>query len=163
MFSARFFRRLGWICFTLMWIPFIGIFIGMAGMPEGSYDWVELPLVARISIVGAGVFFALSSVFLTGSMLLGAIQNRFLLANGQAATATIREIQSTGQTVNDYYVGMSFLLDVTPTTEPSFQARAEKLVPMHMLAQYAVGGSVQVRFNPNSKVVAIVDEISPQG
>jgi hypothetical protein len=60
--------------------------------------------------------------------------------------------------VNDYYVGMSFLLDVKPMNEPSFQGRAEKLVPMPMLAQYKVGETVNVRFDPQTQAVAIPDE-----
>jgi len=162
MISASFLRRLGWLCFMLMWIPFIGLFVGMAGMPEGSYDWGELPILARISIIGTGTFFFLSFALIFGSMAMSSIQNRLLLANGELATATIRDIQPTGQTLNNYYVGMSFLLDVTPTTEPSFQARAEKMVPMPMLVQYKVGDSIQIRFSSKSKAVAIVDQVPGQ-
>ncbi len=163
MLSSRQLRKLGWLFFTLMWIPFTGIFIGMAGMPDGSYDWTELPLIARISMAGTGILVALSTLLLIGSAVVGAVQNRSLLANGQLANATIAGIEPTGQTVNNYYVGMSFLLDVRPAYEMPFQARAEKLVPMHMLSQYTIGGSVQVRFDPKSKAVAIVEGNPSQG
>jgi len=162
MLSSRQLRKLGRLCFTLMWIPFIGIFIGMAKMPTGSYDWVELPLLTRISMIAAGGFMALSMLLQFGSSMMSGAQNRSLQSNGQIAEATIKGIESTGQTVNDYYVGMSFLLDVRPMNEPSFQARTEKLVPMHMISQYTIGGSVQVRFDPDSKTVAFVDDSQPQ-
>ncbi|MBN2118695.1 MAG: hypothetical protein JW730_19130 [Anaerolineales bacterium] len=158
MFSSRRLRRLGWLFFALMWIPFTGIFIGMAKMPGGSYDWIELPLLTRGSMLGTGALMVLALLFLSGSAVIGAAQNRSLLAHGQLASATIKGIEPTGQTVNNYYVGMSFLLDVRPATEPSFQARAEKMLPMHMIPRYTLGSSVQVRFDPHSKAVAIVEE-----
>ena len=162
MVSARM-RKIGWICFSLAWIPFAGIFIGMAKLPEGSYDWVELPLLARVSMIGAGSLMVLAMIFLLGSMLYSSIKNKELMNDGKSASATIVKIEPTGQTVNNYYVGMSFLLDVKPINEPSFQARAEKLIPMPMLAQYHIGSLVNVKFDPKSQAVAIPDEnlVSP--
>ena len=158
MFSSRNMRKLGWLFFKLMWIPFIGIFVGMIGMPNGSYDWLELPSLARFSILAVGIFTTISMILLLGSMLFGAAQNRALEENGQPAKATILNIEPTGQTVNDYYVGMSFLLDVQPPNETPFQARAEKLVPMHMMGQYQIGNIVDVKFDPGSHAIAIPDQ-----
>ena len=35
-------RKIGWICFSLMWIPFFAMFAGLWNMPSGSYDFDEL-------------------------------------------------------------------------------------------------------------------------
>jgi len=157
MFSSRNTRKLGWLFFALMWIPFIGIFVGMSGMPEGSYDWGELPLITRYSLIAVGIFMALSMISLFGGMAFGASRNRSLLEHGQSAEATILEVKPTGTTVNNYYLGMSFLLDVQPLNEPPFQAWAERLVPMHMMAQYQNGSVIEVKFDPNTQAVAIPD------
>jgi hypothetical protein len=156
--SSRRLRKTGWIFFSLAWIPFIGIFVGMAGMPEGSYDWTELPLLTRVSMASAGGLMGVATALMIGSMIYRAMRNRSVLAHGRSAEATIAQIEPTGQTVNDYLVGMSFLLDVKPSTQPPFRARTEKLVPMHMIAQYPLGGVVKVKFDPRTKAVALVDE-----
>jgi hypothetical protein len=160
MHIPKLMRTLGWISFTLMWIPFVLIFIGMMGMPTGSYTLDEMPAIAVAGLIGTGVFFALTMVLLIGSSLLSVVQNRGLQANGQAAEATILSIEPTGQTVNRYYVGLSFLLDVRPMSEPSFQARTEQFVPMHELTKYQTGAKVRVKFDPASKTVALAE---PEG
>lgn len=38
MTLARRMRKLGWMAFTAMWIPFATMFVGMIGLPEGGYD-----------------------------------------------------------------------------------------------------------------------------
>lgn len=48
-------RRLAWIEFTAMWIPFAPMFVGMIGLPEGSYAWVERPALTRSSLLVGGV------------------------------------------------------------------------------------------------------------
>ena len=154
---SRRMRRLGWLCFALMWLPFAGIFVGLAGMPDGSYSWPELPMLARISILGTGAFGAVAVLLLIGSPVLSSIQNRSILANGQPADATIVDIQPTGATINNYYVGLSVLLDVKPLSEPTFQARAEKFVPMHLMAKYQAGAAIRIKFDPHSRAVAIMD------
>jgi len=163
MFSARSMRKTGWIFFRLIWLPFIGIFVGMMGTPDGSYDWIELPLITRYSLVATGILMVLAMFFIFGSTLFSSVQNRELLENGQSAKATILNIEPTGTTVNDYYHGMSFLLDVQPLNEPPFQARVEKLVPMHMMAQYQIGNVIEIKFDPKSQTVAIPDGSLVQG
>ena len=155
MFSPRNMRKLGWLFFGLMWIPFTGIFVGMMEMPDGNYGWMELPELARYSIIATGVSMALALVLLFGAMLLSGVQNRSLLRNGQTAQATILSIEHTGSTVNNYNYGLSFLLDVQPLNELPFQARAEKFVPIHGMNQYQVGMQITVRFDPRTQRVAI--------
>ena len=151
-------RKLGWIFFSIAWIPFIGIFIGMAGLPQGSYDWIELPILSRVSMIVSGGLMGVSMLLLFGSMLFTGIENRSVLAHGQDADATILKVEPTGETVNNFYYGMSFLLEVKPSLLSPFQARAEKLVPMNMVSQYPVGATIKVKFDPQSKAVAIFDE-----
>jgi hypothetical protein len=121
----------------------------------------EMPPVAAAGLIGTGIFFALTMVLLIGSSLLSGLQNRGLQANGQPAEATILSIEPTGQTVNRYYVGLSFLLDVRPMSEPSFQARTEQFVPMHEIAKYQTGAKVRVKFDPGSKTVALAEAEGP--
>ena len=62
-------RKMGWRCFALMWIPFITLFIGMWGMPEGSYDFDELPELTQYSLVALVILFGLTFIFFIGSVV----------------------------------------------------------------------------------------------
>jgi hypothetical protein len=161
MHVPKLMRTLGWTAFALMWIPFCLIFIGLMSVPSGSYTLFEMPILAAIGLIGTGIFFFLTMVLMIGASLLSALQNRGLQANGEPAEATILSIEPTGQTVNRYYVGLSFLLDVRPMSEPSFQARTEQFVPMHEMAKYQTGARVRVKFDPQSKTVALAEPDGP--
>ncbi len=149
-------RFAGWIVFGLMWIPFIFIFVGMAGLPDGSYDWAELPLLVRISIIITGIFAVVAMGLLLGASLTGSLQNRSVLANGEPATATILNIEPTAEKVNDYYPRMSFALEVK-SLSGTFHSTTEKYVSMHELAKYQIGMRVNVKYDPRTKTVAMVD------
>jgi hypothetical protein len=139
-----------------MWIPFAFIFIGMAGMPQGSYDWAELPLLMRTSTIITGILGFASISLILGASLVSWLQNRSVLASGEPATATILNIKPTGETVNDYYLRMSFTLEVRSLSE-TFQAITEKYVPMHDLTKYQIGMKVNVKYSPHNRTVAMID------
>ncbi|MGH2606816.1 MAG: hypothetical protein ACRDG5_09525, partial [Anaerolineales bacterium] len=92
---ARRMRKLGWIACTAMWIPFATMFVGMIGLPEGSYDWGELPVLSRYSLLVGGGLAAASTVLLVGAPIASGLMNRSLLARGQAAEARILKIWDT--------------------------------------------------------------------
>lgn len=141
--------------FILMWIPFATIFVGMFSLPEGDYSWAELPLLARISMVAAGTLFILSVVGLVGSLVLGSMTNRSILANGEPGSATIVKIWDTGATVNrDPVVRM--LLEVQPATGSPFQAETEMLVSRLEIPQIQPGMVVSVKYDSKTKAVALV-------
>jgi hypothetical protein len=150
-------RKIGWLLFTLMWIPFITIFIGMANLPTGSYAWEELPFLARVSIIAVGIMGVSAIGLLLISPIMSSRRNRVVLASGKDAEATIVSIEPTGTTVNNYYVGMNLALNVRPLNDQPFQTRTERLMPMHMMAKYQVGAIVKVKYDPQSKAVALVD------
>jgi len=156
MKTAAAMRKIGWLCFSLAWIPFFGIFIGMMSMPSGSYDWVELPVIARYSIVGTGVMFGLAMLLLFGSYLFGAVLSREVLKNGQLAEATIVNVRDTGTTINQNPV-VHLELEVHPhDLTPNFQAETELMVSRLEIPQIQPGAVVNVRYDPDSKEVALV-------
>ena len=147
-------RRVGWISFALMWIPFTLIFIGMVSLPSGSYDWVELPLITRIGILGTGVFFVISTLTMVGSPLLSWASNRSLQTRGLQAQATILEIRDTGTTVNNSPL-VHLKLQVEPGDRPGFEADTELLINRLQVPQIQPGVKVAVRYDPRSHAVAL--------
>ena len=147
-------RRLGWQFFSLMWIPFITLMIGMIGMPEGSYEWAELPPLSRYSLIGVGVFALVSTVLLIGSPIVAGMKNRAVLANGQPAEARILEIRDTGTTINNDPV-VRFLLEVHPPDGSPFQAETERLISRLEIPQIQPGTTLRVKYDPESHAVAL--------
>ncbi|MGA9531790.1 MAG: hypothetical protein WBR18_03660 [Anaerolineales bacterium] len=147
-------RRFGWIAFGLMWIPFIGIFIGMLGMPDGSYDWVELPMLARTSLIATGTLMAVSMLLIFGSPLLSWRSNSLLRKNGRKGEGIILDLQETGTTVNNSYL-VHIELEVHPMGEPSFVASTERLINRLNIPQLQPGTRVPVRYDSKSKTVAL--------
>lgn len=150
-------RRLGWIAFTLAWIPFTTFFIGMIGMPDGDYAWIELPLLSRGSIVAGGVLFGLSTIMLIGAPILSGLSNQAVLKNGRPAMAKIVAITDTGTTINENPV-VRFTLEVTPSDGMPFQAEAEKLISRLQVPSIQPGAMVHVMYDPDSKAVALAEE-----
>lgn len=152
-------RRWGWICFSIMWLPFASLFVAMIGMPSGDYAWSELPILARASILVGGGFAAASTVLLTGAPLVSGLMNRRLLTSGRPASAKILAITDTGTTINQNPV-IRFLLEVRPSDRPGFQAVTEKLVSRLQVPRFQPGSTVQVRYDPETQAAAIVDDDS---
>lgn len=150
-------RKWGWRCFTLAWIPFIGIFIGMSSLPNGSYDWVELPLLARGSIIATGVLFGLATLLLLGTSLIGGMENAEVLKNGQPAYAKVLELRDTGTTINNNPL-VHFKLEVHPPAGSTFVAETERVIPRLQIPQIQPGTEVSVKFDPDTKEVALVSE-----
>jgi hypothetical protein len=150
-------RTIGRICFGLMWIPFIGLFVGMIGMPDGDYAFSDMPPLTRYSIVGVGFFMVASIGLQVGALLLTGTSNRSLQKNGRLADATILTITDTGTWVNNRPV-VRFTLEVRPPGEPPFQAEAERLVSPLEIPHIQPGMELPVRYDPASKAVALVNE-----
>lgn len=149
-------RRFGWLAFTLMWIPFIGIFLGMLGMPEGSYAWTELPILARYSMLATGALFALSMLGLIGAPLLSFVGNQRVLRGGELGEAEILDLHETGTTINEHPL-VGFKLRVHPLSGAPFEAETERVVPRLQVPRVQPGARVQVRYDPKSKKVAIME------
>ncbi len=150
-------RRVGWICFIAMWVPFTGVFIGMIGLPSGEYAWAELPILTRYSMLATGGFFAATFIFLFGAPVVSWLNNRVVLDEGIAADAEILQIWDTGTTINNHPV-VRFLVRVRPEGEPEFDAEAEKLVSRVRVPQYQPGSLVRVKYDPESFQVALFEE-----
>lgn len=154
-------RTWGWVSFRLMWLPFITIFIGMWGLPEGEYAWVELPMLARVSMVAAGSLAALALILLVGAAVAGLFANRSLQENGLPAQAKIVKVWDTGTTINhDPLVRM--ILEVHPPGGTPFQAETERLVSRLQIPQIQPGMVVDVRYDPATNAVALADAESAE-
>ena len=149
-------RRLGWISFFIMWVPFITLFIGMIGLPEGSYDWAELPALSRYSLLALGGFFFTTFFFLIGASIAAAILNRQIRATGELAEAEIIQIEDTGTTINNNPV-VRFYLEVRPQGRSPFQAEAEQLTSRLHIPAIQPGRTLQVKYDPDTLDVALVD------
>jgi len=147
-------RTISRLAFFLLWIPFITLFIGMAGMPNGSYDFAELPLLARVSLIGMGLFGGAAIILLLASFGLGSLSNRAVLARGLPAEAAILEIADTGTTINNDPL-VRLTLEVRPPGGPPFQAHTERVIPRLQIPQIQPGAIVHVMYDPASKAVAL--------
>jgi hypothetical protein len=159
-------RRLGWWMFALTFIwmiafMFIGFFtINPAVAPDALDSEASASLPQTLErffalFFGGTVFFALGSTGLIwGASIVNALKDRSIRTKGKSAEATILKISETGMTVNDNPV-VKFLLEVSPAGEPHFQAEAERLVSRLDIPQFQPGKSVQVRYDPDSKAVAL--------
>jgi hypothetical protein len=150
-------RRMGWLSFTLMWIPFTIMMVSMFSVPSGDYSFEELPQLARYSMIAMGFFFALSMVGLVGAPILSGIGNQVVLKNGLLAVAEIIDISDTGTTINENPV-VRFHLRVQGVDGLPFEAETEKLIPRLQIASIQPGTKVQVKYDPETFQVALVSD-----
>lgn len=150
-------QRLGWLLFALGWIPFAGIFIGMIGFPEGSYAWSELPTLMRYSLIATGIFFGSAMLMLFGSPLLSWWTNRRVRREGQTADAEVLKVWDTGTTVNNNPI-VGLQLEVHPIAGAPFVADTQQLISRLRVHEYKPGKKVKVRYDPETKDVAILDD-----
>lgn len=167
-------RRLGWLVFTLMWVPFTGIFVGMLneygdfgrrmaasierflpGLLQTSGGELSPLSSICVTITIAMSFLAMALLF--GSPLAAGIQNRRLLRSGLKATGRIVSVAQTGTYVNNNPM-MRFMLEVQPPSGSPFHAEAERLVPLSQIPAMQPGAAVPVRYDPGSGEVAISNE-----
>jgi hypothetical protein len=141
-----------------MWIPFITLFIGMWGMPEGSYDFDELPELTQYSLVALGILFVLTFIFFIGSIVTSQKSKNNLLKNGKEAPAKIINVYETGTTVNNSYM-VGFELEVMPKNAPKFITTAEQLVPRLRIHEFEVGKRVLVAYDPETFEATIIGRI----
>jgi len=156
MRNLKWLRKLGWGLFGLMWVPFACIFIGMIGMPNGSYDWVELPALTRYAMVAVGILAGASMLLLFGSAFLGMAMNRGIQARGIPALARVLEIHDTGTTVNQNPL-VRLVLEVQPDHAPPFEAETERLISRLQVPEVQPGEVVLVKYDPESGEVALAD------
>ena len=152
----RIMRAVGWLLFMVMWIPFTLMFLNM---PNGNSSYDSLAGLPKNMALFLGITIGLaiiSTALLVGSSVVGWLIGRVVLARGESGTARILSIQPTGTRVNNYYYGMRFTLEVQSFGE-TFQSHAERLVPMHDMMKYQIGMTVNVKYDPMTKTVAMVD------
>ncbi len=157
MLNNRNLRKVSWILFGLMWIPFGGIFIGLIGMPEGNYAWIELPLITRTSIILTALLGGLSMLLMIAIPLFSGLRNREVRGEGLPAQAKILNIWDTGTTINQNPV-VGLLLEVQPPGGSPFQAETEQLISRLRIPMIQPGMEVAVRYDPHNQAVALVDD-----
>lgn len=148
-------RKIGWLCFGLMWIPFATLMIGMLQLPPGEYGWNEMPALARYSIIPLGVLFALTFILIFGSMLAGSFQNARIRKNGRPGKAKIVGLYETGTTINQQPV-VGFELEVRSEYGELFQAKTEQLISRFNIHAYQPGTEVEVKYDPDTRAVVII-------
>ncbi|MDC8001580.1 hypothetical protein POV26_11065 [Aequorivita todarodis] len=157
-FNPTTLRKMGWLCFALMWIPFITLFIGMWGMPDGSYDFDEIPTLTQYSLVALGILFALTFIFFIGSVVSSRSTKNKLLKSGKEAPAEITRVYETGTTVNNSYM-VGFELKVMPKHAPHFSTTTEQLISRLDIHEFQVGKKVLVAYDPESHEATIIGRI----
>lgn len=155
MKTAAAMRRWGWISFRVMWIPFFTLFIGMIGVPEGSYAFSELPLLTRVSIIAVAALGGLSMILLFGAVLVSQREATSIRQSGVTTTARILELRDTGTTINQDPV-VRLVLEVQPKNAPAFQTETEQLVSRLQIPQIQPGKTLLVKYDPADNDVALL-------
>lgn len=159
---AKILKKLGWLCFLLLWIPFgILMFKGPLSIalngPESVAENMGGDFFGSMGIwIGLIAFFAImSGVFMVGSIIVGGISNRRVIAKGLDAEAKILQLKDTGTRIKDNPV-VNFSLEVHPQGQPAFIAEASQTISMLYLPSFQPGKIVHVKYVPGTDQVAIV-------
>lgn len=155
MDSSKRMRRTGRRLLGLMWLPFIGIFIGMIGMPNGSYSWSELPALSRYSLLAMAVCGGGAMICLIGSGMTASTRSQRVLAEGVPAQAIVLKLTDTGTTVNRNPLAR-LTLEVHSPNEAPFEAEMEKVLSRLEVPQFQPGAILNVKYDPDSKAVAVL-------
>lgn len=151
----KLFKKLGAICFMVMWIPFIMIMVKLPSIGEnpemvyGAPKEISLWLILTVGLAGAGFFFMIAGI------IASAISNRRILTQGQTVKAKILSVKDSGTRINNNPV-LSFTLEVNTPDQGTFNAEAQKLVSIVDVATYQAGTMIEVKYLPGTQKIAII-------
>lgn len=149
-------RKIGRRCFGLFWIPFVGIFVGMIGLPTGSYTWSALPALMRYSMIACVVLMVLGFGFFFGTLFVTGAANQRVVSRGKRAKADILRIQDTGTTVNENPL-VQLSLNVKPQNGAPFEADVEQVVSRLDVPRLQPGETIDVKYLPGNREVTVVE------
>ena len=164
-------RRVGWLLFILMWVPFTGIFLGMAeefGNPGAQFakfvdqfipglltaHGSDMSLLTSISMIATFGMMFVAMGLLFGAPLLGGLLNRKVLRTGKPATARIVSVNDTGTYINHQPLA-HITLEVQRDDGSPFQAETERILGYSQLSRFQAGATVNVRYDPDTLETAI--------
>jgi len=150
----RYMRILGWIVFTLMWIPFCVMFMFMPGEGESPFEELLNPFSISFALIFVLMFLAMGLLF--GSSVVSWLLKRIALSRGERTTARIVNIKPTGLRVNRIYDEIHFDLELYHMGE-TIQVGTEKLVSRYGSPNYQTGMSVNVMYDPETRLVSMLD------
>lgn len=156
--KSKTFRKWSRTCFKLFWIPFILFMIGMLGMPDGEYSYSELPALSRYALIPGVALLAGTLILMITGSVFNSMQSAALLKNGLDAKAKIINMYETGTRVN-YKPLVGLELEVAPPDGNVFTAAVEKVLSQIQLSQIEIGEMLDVKYDPQTKDVALVDDI----
>ena len=147
-------RKLGWLFFGLMWIPFaIGFWnyeaIDSRITPGSIVDSLDGWLA-----IGVGLL-VLSMVCFAITMASSALLVNRIVKNGESALAKVIESHSIGKPKQNEVI-INYLLEVRHRTYPAFETRRVQSVPLLEASSSKPGDIVGVKFIPGSEKVVIV-------
>jgi len=115
--------------------------------------------LGALGVIDVGADYALVGVILgvVGMVFLGiglsmakaAKRAAYLRLHGLVGTGRVREVRTTGVSINDV-PQMEVVLDVTVPGHPPYASSAKMLMHGHVAAQFGVGATVPVRADPNN-------------
>lgn len=141
-------RRLGWVCFALMWVA-LG-FVIYSAVTDREMAPFGTPL--RLFFVLLALFF----VFLFGSFAVGKFEKEHIRRTGMPAKATIVSVWDTGTRLNDQPL-VRIELDVQPPYDSRFTTTVEYVMSYSDLQHLQPGGRVPVYYIEGTTDVALAD------
>jgi hypothetical protein len=154
---AKQMRRWGGISFLVMAAGYIVFFIVMmTTMPYGGYNFDELPVIARYSLLVGLALTAPTLILIIGSNAARVRANRALQKTGLQADARILNVKDTGTRINRSPV-VRLMLEVRPPNQPAFEAETERLLSILDITHLQPGNVIQVKYDPDTHEVAIAN------
>lgn len=156
--NPKILRKLGGICFLLMWIPFGFLMIGLLQLPT-SVSKVSAPenvsVFIEYALLPLLVLFALSFLFIILSFVVSGYQKWQIRKHGKPGVAKILQLYETGSTVNKNPL-VGFKLEVYPDSGALFKTETEQLISRLALPSFQKGMKVNIIYHPKTRQVLIV-------
>jgi hypothetical protein len=153
--------KLGAVCLLMAWVSLM-IFVAlvvppgggrrrMSSLPEGTEPWLILAIT----------LFILGMVLVIGAAIRSHEKHKAMVEgirrNGRTAEAEILEIHDTGR-ASRLNIVARLVLEVRPSYQRTFQAEVEHDIPRLEVGKLQPGMVLQVKFDPESRRVVLVDE-----
>lgn len=122
---------------------------------------VERPVPYEVLLGNLGGGFVFGGVILiviaiVGGMIFKSVKLEWILAKGEATTATILGMNKTGMRVNDEPL-VNFRLKVHLTDGKFYEASTQRVLPELMIGQLSVGTVIPVKYNPDKPEDVAID------
>jgi len=156
----RVLKKLGNLCFILVFISMAGLMINL--FVYGGKRTYSIAEIMEAPFFQLGFWWVLIIIFGVGSavftilwVVAGKMVYKQIVKNGQDAEAKVLALRDTGTRINNSPL-VNISLEVQPANQPSFYTETRTTVSILELPYLQPGKIVRVKYIPGTEKVAIV-------